>query len=178
MTVSDSAAVILNFGDDCSLAHVDGTIHSGNPSGRVENVVQIPRLCVYAPPHLGRVDIDKLSKLIIDHLVMISDQPYQVANQQRLIIGDLMVRHDDEPRDPQHQLRVLSPLAETLGEFNHPRLIPKDISRVPSREQSRVVVQANCKWNADEWDSNLDDSALQEILSDEGDPLGGGQYCA
>ncbi|WP_211270986.1 hypothetical protein, partial [Streptomyces yerevanensis] len=56
MTASDSAAAISKLGDDDFLTRVDGTVHRGHPVGHVEEVAQIPRLGVYALPHLGGVD--------------------------------------------------------------------------------------------------------------------------
>lgn len=113
---------------------------------------------------------------MIDQLMLIPNQPHQVPKQQRFIVGNLMVRHNDQPREPQHQLRVLTPLAQTLGEFDHPRLVPEDGLRVPPREQRRVSVQHHRKGNADHGNTDLDDVALQEELPDEGEPFGCGQY--
>lgn len=173
---SGSAAAISKLGDDCSLERVHGTIYSGHPVGRVKDVTQIPWLGVQALPHLGGVDINNVLELSINHLMLIPDEPHQVPDQQRLIVGDLMVRRDDEPRDPQHQLGVPTPLAQTLGEFDHPRLVTEDSSRVPPCEQRRITVQHHRKWNADHGDTDLDDVALQEELSDEGEALRGIQY--
>ena len=78
-----------------------------------------------------------------------------------------MVRLDNEPCHPEHQLGTLSALAEVLGELDNSRLVPKDGLRVPPRQQRRVAVQRHREWYTDEWDANLDDVALQKVLSNE-----------
>jgi hypothetical protein len=69
-----------------------------------------------------------------------------------------------------------TPLAQTLGDFDHPRLVPEDGLRVPPREQRRIAVQRHRKGNADHGDTDLDDVLLQEILPDDREPLRGAQY--
>lgn len=155
MTMSDSPTPILKLGDNFSFEGVDGPIHVSDSVGHVEEVAHIPGLGVEASPHLGGVDIDQASELLISHLMSILDEPYQVADQQGLIVSDLAVRHDDEPRDPQRQLPVLTSLAQVLGELDHARLVTEDVSCVPSRDQRRVAVQHHGERNADEWDADL-----------------------
>ena len=46
MTASGSAAAVSELGDDDSLKLVDGTVHSGHPAGRFEDVAQVPWLGV------------------------------------------------------------------------------------------------------------------------------------
>ncbi|MFJ6662201.1 hypothetical protein ACIQNG_38530 [Streptomyces sp. NPDC091377] len=117
-----SAAALSKLGYDGFLACVDSAIHRGHPVGYLEEVAQIPSLGVYAPPHLDGVEVDEVGELFVDDLMLLPGQPRQVAHQQRLLVGGLVVRPDDRPRDPQHQLRVLTAPAQVLGEFDHLRV--------------------------------------------------------
>ena len=90
-----SPAPILKLGDRSSFEGVEGTIHGCDSVGNVHEVAHIPRLGVDASPHLGGVDIDQASELLISHRMAILDEPYQVAHQQGLVIRDLAVRHDE-----------------------------------------------------------------------------------
>ena len=134
-----------------------------------------PGLGVQAAPHLTGVDINEASDLLIDHLMFIPDQSHQVTDQKGLFVGDLAVRNDDQPGDPQQQLRVPAPLAQIFGEFDDAGFVSKDGSRVPPGEQRGVAVHDDRERNADQWDADLDDVALQELLADDGESLRGGQ---
>ncbi|MYW17350.1 hypothetical protein GT039_17570 [Streptomyces sp. SID2955] len=71
------AAAVSKLGDDGFLARVDGTIHRGHPIGPVKDAAQIPRLGVYALLHLDGINMDKVSELFVDHLMLLPDQPHQ-----------------------------------------------------------------------------------------------------
>lgn len=57
MTASGSATATSEFGDDGPLEGVDCTIHRSHPVGHIEDVTQIPRLGVQAPPYLGGFNV-------------------------------------------------------------------------------------------------------------------------
>jgi hypothetical protein len=155
--MSASSAPVSKLGDRSSLEGVDGTIYGCDSVGHVHEVAHISGLGVEASPHLGGVDIDQATELLISHLMPILDEPYQVAHQQGLVISDLVVRHDDEPRDPQRELRMLTSLAQALGKLDHARLVTEDGSCVPSCDLGCPTVHPDGERNADEWDPDLDE---------------------
>jgi hypothetical protein len=126
-----SAVSVLEPGDNRLLARVDRTVHGGHLPGCIEDVAEISWLGVEASPYLVRVDLNNASDLFINHLMLIPDQTHQVTDQESLFVGDLAVSRDDEPRDPENEMRVLTPPAQPLGEFDDPGLVPEDSSRRP-----------------------------------------------
>src|SRR3954454_18609984 len=95
---------------------------------------------------------------------------HQVAHQQRLFIGDLAVRLDDEPCDPQQQPWVLASSTEVVGELEHPSFVPEHGPRMPSCEHRRVPVHDDRERYTDERNPDLDYVALEEVLPDDGEP--------
>lgn len=67
----------------------------------------ISRFGVDAVPYLVRVDGDDVGELLVVDLVPFPGEPCQLLEQEAFGVGDVAVRVDDEPGDPQHQSRVL-----------------------------------------------------------------------
>lgn len=66
---------VSNLGDGCFFKSVGGAIHSGNPVDHFNDVSQVPGLCVNTSPHFCGVNIDETSELLIDNLMLVTDQP-------------------------------------------------------------------------------------------------------